>query len=373
MKRILPLLLVLALALTGCSSMLEREYSSSTRHVEYPVSDDTSILQAESYQGLVSAVLYFVTEHAQTGVVHLSNYVGDVENDLDVACAEVLEQDPLGAYALNSIEHRYTRIVSYYEVSFTFDYARTEKELANMISAGSSGAVPGVLGEAMAEFKESCVLRLSYFSGDEAALLTLARQAWLDTPLAALTRPDIRVTLYPDSGTSRIAEFTFQWEEDIEELAARSGELENAARSVIQSLGVPPDGLTVESLLEALKKQTRIEADGGTTAYAALVEGSSEEQGFVLALQLLCQQAGLETTVVEGRMAEEARFWLVVSTPEGYRHFDPNAEPPVFCTDEVFAELGYAWSGERYPACIDYATVDGLTSLENGGENSAEN
>ena len=78
MKKTGVLLLVAMLLLSGCTSMLERDYVSSAKHVEYHVDDDPSVLQAESYQGLVSALLYFVSEHAQTGVVHLSNYVGDV-------------------------------------------------------------------------------------------------------------------------------------------------------------------------------------------------------------------------------------------------------------------------------------------------------
>lgn len=371
MKRAVFLLLALTLLVTGCSSMLEREYSSSNRHVEYPVKDDTSILQAESYQGLVSALLYFVTEHAETGVVHLSNYLGDVEADLDAACAEVLEQDPWGAYALNGIDHQHARIVSYYEVSFTFDYAHTADEMAQIISASSVQAVPGILAEALARFDESCVLRLNYFPGDENSLLTLARQAWLDTPTAAFSRPEMRVTLYPGSGISRIVEFTFLWTEDKEDLTARSDEVKRTAQFLLQSLGAPPEGLTVENLLDALMEQMELDPEGSGTAYAALVEARANEQGVVSALHLLCQQAGLDTTVVEGRFDGEARFWLITATPDGYRHFDPNADELLFATDDDLAALGYEWSSDRYPACIDYAAAFPLQEDEN--EISSEN
>lgn len=355
MKRLIPFLLVLAMAVTGCSSMLEREYSSSNRHVEYPVSDDASVLQAESYQDLVSALIYFVARHTETGVVHLSNYLGDVKADLDAACAEVLEQDPLGAYALNGIEHRYTRIVSYYEISVSFDYARTADELASIVTAGSAHAIPEILGDVMSRFDKDCVLRLNYFSGDENELLTLARQAWLDTPLAAVARPEIRVTLYSGGGSGCIAEFAFEWTEEAKVLAVRSGALKDAVQAVIQPLNAPSDGLTVEDLLDALKGRLTVSSTGGGTAYAALVEGRANKQGAVLALHLLCQQAGLETTVVEGRRGNVAHFWLIVSTPEGYRHFDPTAARPAFAADDEFAARDYKWSKDRYPECIDYA------------------
>lgn len=358
MKKTLPALVAaLALALTGCASMLERDYASASKHVEYPVSADSSILQAESYQGLVSAILYFVSEHAPTGVVHLSNYLGDVGADLDEACAEVAEQDPLGAYALNGITHNHTRIVSYYEVTFAFDYAHTAEEVAAIVPATGSQAIFQAVSAALVRFDPVCVLRLSYFTGDEAALLAQTRQAWLNTPLAALAQPEVGVKLYPDSGTSRVAEFTFTWPGDTEALAARAAQLETAALLLLQELDTPPEDLTAEMLLNALDSRMETGEEGGGTAYDALMEGRADNLGKTLALRLLCQLADLEATAVEGRLNGEARFWLIVSTPEGYRHLDPSAEERPYATDGEFAALGYEWSADRYPDCIDYEAV----------------
>ncbi len=349
--------LLCVLTLTGCTSILEREYSSFTHHMEYPVSKDSSILQAENYQGLVSALIYFIVEHDKTGVIHLSNYLGDVGADLEIACAEVLEKDPLGAYALNGIEYKHTRIVSYYEVTITFDYAHTQEEVAAIIPATGSQAIFQAVSSAMAGFDKDCVLRLSYFTGDENTLLTQARQAWLDTPLAALTAPDIGVKLYPDSGTSRVAEFTFEWPEEATELSVRSTQLETVALQFLQKLDIHPGGVTVEVLLDALIQWVEIGSEGGGSAYDALVDGRANSQGMALALRLLCQLADLEATVVEGEFNGEPRFWLIVSTDEGYRHLDPSVQEPLYATDSVFQGLGYLWSVDRYPDCTDYAAA----------------
>ena len=352
MKRLIPLLCALALVLTGCGSMLERDYVSSTRHVEYPVNADLSILQAESYQGLVSALLYFVAEHAETGVLHLSNYVGNVGEDLETACAEVMEQDPIGAYALNGIEHRYTRIVSYYEVNLTFDYAHTAAELDSIVTLRAANALPAVLSSSMTRFDESCVVSMNYFTGDEASLLTQVRQLWLDTPLAALGQPSIRVKLYPDSGISRVAEFTFEWPENPDDLSARSSELLSAAQRLLQDLNLPAEELTAETLLTILPTRVSLVPEGGSTAYDALVVGEANAQGMALALRLLCQLSNVEATVVEGRKDGEPAFWLIAATADGYRHLDPAARDPFCALDEEFQALGYEWSMERYPACV---------------------
>ena len=358
MKRLIPLFCALMMLLTGCGSMLERDYVSSTRHVEYPVNADLSILQAESYQGLVSALLYFVAEHAETGVVHLTNYFGNVGKDLDAACAEVMEQDPIGAYALNSIEHRHTRIVSYYEVNLTFDYAHTPAELNSIITLRTASSLPSVLASSMTHFDESCVVSMNYFTGDEASLLTQVRQLWLDTPLASLGQPSIRVKLYPDSGVSRVAEFTFEWPEDPDDLSARSSELRAAAQRLLQDLNLPPEELTAETLLDILPSRVSFDPEGGSTAYDALVTGSANAQGLTMALRLLCQLSNVESTVVEGRKDGETAFWLIAATADGFRHLDPAARKSFCAVDEEFQSLGYEWSMERYPACELPAPTD---------------
>ena len=97
--RLAPLALVLVVLLSGCAAMLERSYVSSTAHVEYtPLNEDSSVLRAESYRGLVDAILYFVNEHARQGTIRLYNYTSDVEQDVDAACREVMEEDPPGSF-----------------------------------------------------------------------------------------------------------------------------------------------------------------------------------------------------------------------------------------------------------------------------------
>ena len=139
--RLAAVLLVLAALLSGCTAMLERTYVSSTAHVEYTLTEDSSTLRAESYRGLVDAILYFVNEHAAQGTIRLYNYTSDVEADVDAACREVVEEDPLGAFSVASIDYAFSRIVSYYEVTVTLTYSHTA--LPRPSSRRWSGSMPG--------------------------------------------------------------------------------------------------------------------------------------------------------------------------------------------------------------------------------------
>ena len=123
---LLPLLLALSL-LTGCGSLLERSYTAVTPHTQFSdESKNDAILRAETYQGLVSALLYLVEQGEETGTVRLYQYgsvTGTAASDVDQACLEVTQEDPLGAYAVDYIKYDVKQTPSYYQVEVKLDYA----------------------------------------------------------------------------------------------------------------------------------------------------------------------------------------------------------------------------------------------------------
>lgn len=363
-KCLLALLCVSALLLTGCASMLNREYYSSSLHLEYPVGKAPPVLQAENYQGLVNAILYFVTEHEETGLIRLSSYAGNTRQGLEDACEEVRTEDPLGAYAVEEITYATD---DYRQVTISIRYAHSADEVAAIVPAVGSSAIRQTISAAMASFSRQCVLRINYFTGDEASLEQMVWQTWLDTPLAALTRPEMHVALYPNSGTSRIARVELDWPEDFP-LAEHSAALEQRALALLEGLGSPPE--EPEQLLRALSAAAGYDPQAGGTAYDVLVDGVGDDRGFALALRLLCQLADLEATVAEGALDGAPRYWLIVSTAEGYRHLDPSDRVPVYATDEQFLAAGYEWDSGRYQACTDYTA--GQTGDDPEAEPSAK-
>ena len=356
-KRLFVFALICGLLLTlpGCAAMLNREYSFSTIHADYPVSDKSAVLQAENYQGLVNAILYFVTEHKDSGIVHLT-YAQDearVDSELEAACREVCGEDPLGAYAVEDIQYASQHMTAYYEVTVSITYAHSEEEVSAIVPVAGSSAIRQTVSAAMTAFADKCVFRVSYFTGDVLSLRQLVRQTWLDTPLA-LAGPKPEITLYPNSGTSRIVEVALIWPQDPAALAEQGQKLEQRALELLEQADLSPENLTPEVLLKILKDAAVYDPEGESTAYAVLVDGRGNALGFAQALRLLCQLTDLEATVVEGRLEDERQFWLIVNTPDGYRHLDPTLSQPVYATDDAFTEAGYTWDIDRYPACVEY-------------------
>ena len=147
--RWLPALLALALVLTGCSAMLERDYTSITPHNAAPTTEgDPSTLRADSYQELVNALIYFVDNGVEEGTVRLYFDSEDVETDLEVACLEVVQEDPLGAYAVEFIKFRVTRVVTYAQADDYFTYRRTPELVDSIVLAtGVTHRKLGLTGE----------------------------------------------------------------------------------------------------------------------------------------------------------------------------------------------------------------------------------
>ena len=86
-KRAICVLLTLCILLSGCSSMLNREYASVTPHSATPAADgDASVLRVERYQELVNALVYLISLGRESGSVRLNKAPDAVEQRLEDAC-----------------------------------------------------------------------------------------------------------------------------------------------------------------------------------------------------------------------------------------------------------------------------------------------
>ena len=212
MKRyIFPLALCAALLLSGCTSMLNRDYSSAEPHVDYSVTEDSSILRVETYQALVSSILHFIDDHAAEGTVRLYNYTGDVESDLSRACTEVQAKDPLTAYAVRSLKYDSTRILSYYEVTFSIRYSRSQASIDAIRQVSGQAGLRQELDQAVSTFLPRPAIRASYFSGDADLIRNLFWLSYYGHPASVLDAPTLSAALYPTTGTQRIIELTGSW------------------------------------------------------------------------------------------------------------------------------------------------------------------
>ena len=354
-RRLLCAMLALSLLLTGCASLLERDYVSITPHnANLTAEGDPSVLRAESYQELVNALIFFINLGTETGSIRLYQDAENVEADVEEACLEVIQEDPLGAYAVEHIKYTIDPVVTYYEADIQITYRRTRDQVASIVSATGTTAIRTELEHTLEQFDPEQVLRISYFDGDEAYIRTLFQEAYYATPASALDLPDIAVTLYPETGRQRIVEILLTYHLEQQELELRREQLLAAASELTAPLTLLSDDQFLLSAAQAVLSRTPFDPSAGSTAYHALVEGQADSLGLALTIALLCQQGDLDVQIVSGSLEGQPHFWTVVATEGGWRHLDISQfekDGPTLHSDLDMEAAGYDWDRDSTPVC----------------------
>lgn len=348
------LLLCTCLTLTGCASILERTYVDVTPHTSTKTDAGApSVLRVENYQELVNSMISFISTGSEDGVIRLYMDADQVDENLRAARQEVMLEYPLGAYAVESISFQVEPLVAFSEAEVTFTYRRTRQQVSSIVNATGISAVRSELSAALSSFAPECVLRISYFDRDAEYVRSLIRQAWYASPASAVEFPSTEVTIYPDTGSQRIAEILFTYDAEPSVLSQRVVLLEQACRRLAN--GLPRDeGDLLTHAARAILEAGGYDPERGSTPYHALLEGGADDEGLALAMAAVCQdQLDVSCKVAGGIRDGEVRFWNVVSTADGWRHVDLSRweESQPFSTDEAWAAEGYLWDPAALPAC----------------------
>ena len=219
MSRKLSGLAVLTLALcllTGCSALLERTYSTAEPHSsKFWESEAAGTLRAETHQDVVNDLLLLVGQHRETAALRLYDFESDlaVADTLERAAAEVQQETPMGAYAVEYITTSSHAQRGYYEVAVRVGYRRTPEQLQAVVNATSPEALYSLLSAALDEEKTELAVRMAYWGPDggtrvEDAMLRLREERELTeaTPWV--------VNYYPNAENPGLVEFLLDPPED---------------------------------------------------------------------------------------------------------------------------------------------------------------
>ncbi len=348
-----------SLLLSGCSSMLEREYSVVSPHSATPVVEsDQLTIRVESYQDLVNALLYFITQGRETGVIRLYNYPYAATKDMEAACQEVATEDPLGAYAVENISFDVTPIVSCYEANIEISYRRTQQQVGSIMTAAGSTTIREKLRNALDQFQDELALRINYFDENKEYIQTLLREAYLSSPGTALDFPQVTVNFYPEGSRQCIVEILLDYSLEHTTLTHRQTQLEREVQDAAEHLRGFFGNAAILEARQMILASTLYRPSGGATAYHALIDHQANSLGLALAMSLLCQQIDTPCLIVEGAYNGAPHYWNVISTDHGYFHLDlthseaEHSSTP-FHSDDYMAQQGYLWDRSSAPVCAE--------------------
>ena len=206
MKKIIVFLLLCgALLLSGCG-LLRREYSRTEPHsATYYEGDRRDVLRAESYQDLVNDLLLLVAAHAEEGTVwYYAEEETDLSREAQRACAEVQQETPLGAYALDYLTYTVDDGGrGYNQLRFTAGYRRTLQQIQSIVHATGGAALTDLLRAAAQNGGKELVVQMGTSGSTRQAVLDTVNAVQADLHLA--DRP-WQVQFYPDTDTVGIVE-----------------------------------------------------------------------------------------------------------------------------------------------------------------------
>lgn len=362
MKRLIGAVLALALLLSGCAAMLERDYLVTGEHMENPPGQSETFYRVETYSGLTAALRSYVEEGMDTGVLRFpTTYEGNLTVDLEKGKRQLLEEEPLGCYALSDLTYHTSRIISYYEVTLTFDYRVDRQEVAQLRRVNGQEAAQGLLRETLSDFRPGFTALVSLSPLDEDTLLEQMEEAYLSVPQSALGRPEVEFVLYPEGKTRAVVEAKFTYPDSVFTLRRVSQRLLERAVELTEGVEADPAALL------ALLHQTAVvdEEAGGATAAHALLDsapygGGASREGMALAYKLLCDAGGVPCV-----LRQENGAWLAAvtdpETGEDFR-FDP-ADPAGLTGHAPGTE-----SAALAVAAVEITPDPAVTPDEGGGE-----
>lgn len=369
MRRSAALCALAALLLTplsGCISLMDREYLVVEEHVEQKSEGfDPDDLTVNSRESLKNAILWLVEAGYEEKVIRVVNYPGDLRADMPRVCYQITDEEPLGAYAINYMSYEITQILTQYTVSVAINYRHTAAQIADIRQVNYVSGLSAELRDALRDFRPALTVEMSYYDPQVHDIPEILQNEYYSNPQWAMGMPEVTVETYPQSGLHRIISIGLTYPDTAENLSFRS-RLTDAR--MIGMVGQLPRELTQPQLVLRLHDimNERISpalADGPlsgaeNTVYGAVAESMATSEGYALAFKRACDMLDISCVIVRGYLNGDPYFWNAVSLWESWYHIDLYSDDvseghEYFLRDDVaMEETAYRWAKGKTPLCV---------------------
>ena len=365
----------------GCTAILEGEKIKESLHSAAPYEKPPEIrIEVSDYYELKAAILSFVMDHENSGEIAVNSYDGeDVQTDVDRACGEIMNDDPIGAYAVSDITGLATKILSSYEVDVSIEYKRTKQQM-EYVNVSTERALGTELLSVMSDYLDEAVFRTTLnISGDD--IVRFVREIYYQNPKIIVILPITTVEVFPPGGADRIFELHFGNTDRPDILMSYRSSLGMSLRLITLAADGENDAEILISLAENLmaacvydEGMAKSISEHGTqnfsaTAYGALVKASAVGEGFAMAYKALCDELGFDCQIVLGYLDGMVHAWNIVTLFGHNYHIDVamcavNGMETAFLKSDADFIGHYAWDSLNTLKCNGPLTYEDFVSVE---------
>lgn len=362
--RILALFLVLCLLLSGCMNWMDGSYSSVKLHTERQNQPGDGAVAVSDYSELRNALAEMVERGAESMLINVAQMDQDaVQTDMDRAVLYILNTNPIGAYAVESIQYEQGTSSGQPALAVTVTYNQNRAELRGLKSAKSMTEAQSLVAEALTQCESKVVMRVNQFNATD--FEQYVRDYMEENPQTVMELPQLTVSTFPESGTERVVEIMFTYQtarDDLQTMQARVRPLFTSAELYVSGNNAEYDKYSMLHAFLMERHEYQIETSI-TPSYSLLIHGVGNSRAFAVVYAAMCRRAGLECRVVTGTCNGEPLFWNIICVDGEYHHLDllDCSHAGVFRVwgDEEMS--GYVWDYSAYPQCGVYVDPAELT------------
>lgn len=352
-KRILCLILILCVCLSGCN-WLSGGYVSVEPHLEHNGPMVADGISAANYAQLVAALEDIVQSGTETATIQVQQYNQTlVDEHMQKAVRYVMNTYPLGAYTVESIHYEIGAKGGRSAIAVQISYLHSRAELRNIRYVDGMEEAREVLSEALRNCSSGVVMMVENYKNTDFAQL-VSDYAEMN-PQVVMEIPQVTAGIYPQTGLNRVVELTFTYQtsrETLRQMQSQVMPVFDGAALLVSGEGTDTQKYT--QLYALLMERFDYEITTSITpTYSLLRHGVGDNRAFALVYAAMCRLAGLECMTVTGTRNGEPWCWNIVSDNGNYFHVDLLRCSQMggfreFTDDDMD---GYVWDYSAYPEC----------------------
>lgn len=356
MKRVCLLIIAVSLLLSGCASLFDGTYISTTPHRPQNSQTVTDDVLASNYDELYAALVNMAQNGMQTGLIHIPQYKLDVvEKDMEEAVSTAMRRDPITAYAVETITWELGSS-GQRAIAVNIEYIHDRSEIRKIREVADIESATEVILSEVLNASAGVVLYIQDYRKTD--FVKMVEEYAFDNPQLVIETPQITENIYPKYGVSRVVELKFGFQTDREELKLMKSRVNgtfSSAKGYVRDDAQDRQKLfqLYSFLMERFDEYT-IETSI-TPAFSLLWYGIGDSKAFATMYAALCRAEGLDCQVIRGTRDGEPWYWNLVKENDRYYHVDLPRSSALgmfqMLTDGQMQ--GYVWHYEAYPSCPD--------------------
>lgn len=320
LKRIAPLLLSCCL-LCGCNWM-NGSYSSVTPYTggNYRAPEDS--VTVSNYKELEQALRSVVDNVGTSCTLHHTWLMQDTDEMMRGAISSVMSGSAMGAYAVEKISYDIGTGDGQPAIAVNISYHYERSELLRIKKVSGMESALNMIAASLESYSPNMILKVTDY--EETDLSQLVLDYALEHPNICMEVPQVTASTYPDKGTERIIvlNYTYQTSRDaLRDMQQAVGQVFSSAQLYVneESENWQKYYQLYSFLMERYDYQVETSI---TPSYSLLLHGVGDSKAFASVYAAMCDQVGLDCSVISGTRNGEAYFWNIIYEEGTYYHVD---------------------------------------------------